>query len=104
MKNLSHVFAGSLLSTLVLGFALSRAQGAVWTDANGKTFKGEAIEALGPFAVFSEQPTVGRCLPVQALPLQDLARFSEAVKNHPPRATDWAHAHLDADRRTTGPP
>jgi hypothetical protein len=42
--------------------------------------------------VFSEQPTVGRCLPVQALPLQDLARFSEAVKNHPPRATDWAHA------------
>jgi hypothetical protein len=63
-----------------------------WTDVQGKAFKADAVEALGPFALFSVSSTEGRCLPMQALPLADLARFSVAVKKHPPRAKDWAHA------------
>lgn len=86
-------FATRALSAGVLAFlTVSSARGAEWTDIQGKTFKGDAVEALGPFAVFSEAPTVGRCLPVQALPVEELARFTAAAKTRAPRATDWAHA------------
>jgi hypothetical protein len=84
----AHAVSAGLLSLLIV----SGARGADWTDTQGKTFKADAIEALGPFAVFAEKPTVGRCLPVQALPLSELARFSVAAKNHAPRTGDWAQA------------
>ncbi|MBI2513299.1 MAG: hypothetical protein HYV96_15080 [Opitutae bacterium] len=83
---------GALSAAALILLPANLAHGEEWTDTQGKTFKGTAVEALGPFAVFAEQPTVGRCLPVQALPLAELARFSVAAKNHPPRADDWAEA------------
>lgn len=63
-----------------------------WTDVNGQTFELRAVEAMGPFILFSSKPTLGRWLPAQALPLPELTRFSRAVDDHPPRSTDWASA------------
>lgn len=93
MKNLIRALSpGALVACLLCSLLPGRAQAAEWTDAQGKTFKAEAVEVLGPFVIFSERATVGRCLPVQALPLPELARFTTAVKSRAPRAADWAHA------------
>lgn len=93
MRTPIRAFTASALTVGLLSLVLTcSAQADDWTDTQGKAFKAEPIEALGPFVVFSEKPTVGRCLPVQALPLTELARFSTAVKNRSARATDWAQA------------
>lgn len=93
MRNPIRAFSGSALAACVLCcLVLNGARAAEWTDSHGKTFKADAIETLGPFAIFSEKPTVGRCLPVQALPLTELARFTTTVKNSAPHAADWAQA------------
>jgi hypothetical protein len=81
------------LTAVVLGLlAVGSARAEEWTDVQGKSFDGTAVEALGPFALFTIKPTVGRWVPMQALPLPELARFSRAVKDHPARAKDWAEA------------
>jgi hypothetical protein len=93
MRTFTRASVTGAMAAVAVGLvSATSARGDEWTDAQGKTFKATAVEALGPFAVFSEKPTVGRCLPVQALPLAELARFSTAVKNRPARAADWAHA------------
>lgn len=93
MRNLIRSSTAGALTVGLLSLLLATSGRAEeWTDAQGKTFKADAVEALGPFAIFSEKPTVGRCLPVQALPLAELARFSAAVKSRPAHATDWANA------------
>lgn len=93
MKRFTRTLAIAALSAVVVSIlSANAARGEEWKDTQGKTFKGDAMEALGPFAIFSEQPTVGRCLPAQTLPLAELARFTAAVKKREPHATDWVHA------------
>ncbi len=93
MSKLISCLAAGLLSAAVVGFAPSAsAKNEEWQDIHGNTFSGTAVEALGPFAVFSVSNTVGRRLPMQALPLSQLVRFYQAVKDHPPRADNWEQA------------
>ncbi|OIQ97107.1 hypothetical protein GALL_209320 [mine drainage metagenome] len=93
MPKLIPCLAAGVLSAAVLGLVPSAsAKNDEWKDIQGNSFKGTAVEAVGPFAIFSVSDTVGRRLPMQALPLPDLTRFYEDVKDHPVRAETWAQA------------
>lgn len=90
MKRLFYVLVSLCVATSAL-----RAKDQEWKDVRGTTFKGEAIEALGPLALFRVNGRNGRLIPFSALPPEECVRFYNEAKRTPPRATDWSKAESD---------
>ena len=88
-----------LAATVVLSAVpLISAKSEQWTDAQGKTFKGEPIAILGPLAVFKTGKTSVASIRLQAMSEIDCVRLYEALQALPPRAADWANARSDLSR------
>lgn len=89
------------LSILALSLSLAAPRLALsetteWQDTQGKSFKGEPAEALGPFAIFRTGNTAGRLLAWRFLTPADCVRFHEQIRDKPARATDWAQGATGA--------
>lgn len=63
-----------------------------WRDAKGNTFKAEAVEAMGPLALFRTGAISSRFVPMSALSAADCVRFYQATSSRPPRASRWSEA------------
>ncbi len=63
-----------------------------WKDSQGKSFKAEAVEAYGPFALFRTANGAGIRLPWRALPAEECVRFEEQAEAKTPAAARWADA------------
>ncbi len=73
-----------------------------WTDPQGKVFKAEPAEALGPFALFRTPTGGGRRLPWRALSHADCARFDAQAGTKPEPAARWDNAHGELTGRLRG--
>jgi len=69
-----------------------------WRDAQGNTFKAEAIQPLGPMAIFRTEQRWARVIPFLALPPEECVRFHEQTKDHPQPAERWENAKDDFGR------
>ncbi len=69
-----------------------------WRDAQGNTFKAEAVQALGPTAIFRTEQRWARVIPFLALPPEECVRFYEQTQNHPQPAQHWENAKDDFGR------
>lgn len=63
-----------------------------WKDTNGKTFRGEPVEVLGPLAIWRLNAVTSRFLPLRTLSPEDCVRFYKAVAALPDRAPKWSEA------------
>jgi hypothetical protein len=64
-----------------------------WRDVQGKTFRGEPEEALGPIALFrSDKMGAAIMVPFHLLSPEDCLRFYEQSKHKPARAEKWKDA------------
>ena len=63
-----------------------------WRDAKGGTFKAEAVEVMGPLALFRTGAISSRFVPMAALSPADCVRFHQATSARPPRAPRWSEA------------
>ncbi len=79
-----------LLLISALTFPALPAKEHEWKDVRGATFRGDAIEAIGPLALFRVGKHDGRLIPFSALPAEECVQFYQESKETPPRATDWA--------------
>ncbi len=61
-----------------------------WVDAQGKSFKGEPAQALGPLALFRSPNGGGRLLPFGQLSTPDCLRFAGQLRSTPAPAADWS--------------
>ncbi|HLP01455.1 MAG TPA: hypothetical protein VK163_05470, partial [Opitutaceae bacterium] len=61
-----------------------------WTDAQGKTFKGEPAQALGPLALFKIPGNSSKLVPFGQISTQDCVRFATQMRNVPQPAADWS--------------
>jgi hypothetical protein len=73
-----------------------------WQDTQGAKFKGEAVEVLGPFAVFATGRATGRRVFLNMLSDEDCVRFYEQTKALPQRASDWGKAKSDVSSELIG--
>ena len=82
---------------LALNFAwapTAQARSERWKDLQGNSFRGEPVEAVGPFALF-RHGLAGRRVLLDALAPEDCVRFYEEAAKLPSRAADWAEAKSD---------
>ncbi len=63
-----------------------------WTDTQGDRFRADAVEVLGPLALFRTGARAGRLVPLHLLSAEDCVRFYERTHDKPPRAADWSQA------------
>ncbi|MBI5380889.1 MAG: hypothetical protein HZA31_03200 [Opitutae bacterium] len=77
-----------LLATLLLGALVGRGAMSEWPNPDGKKFKGEPADVLGPFALFRTGGTSGRMLPLQALAPAECVRFHDELKAQAPASAD----------------
>lgn len=69
-----------------------------WRDTQGNTFKAEAVQPLGPMAIFRTEQRWARVVPFLALPPEECVRFHEQTKDHPQPARHWENAKDDFGR------
>ena len=83
------------LFTLALAFASFvrlHAAAPEWQTPDGKKFRGDPSEVLGPFAVFRTSATSSRTVALNALKPEDCVRFHQALATPGERAATWAGA------------
>ncbi len=88
------VSALSLFVVMTLALPVLAAKTSAWSDGQGGTFKGEPVQALGPYAVF-QTPGGGRRMLFRQLSLDECRRFHEATVRTSSVATSWAAAKGD---------
>lgn len=66
-----------------------------WTDAEGKSFKGEAIQVLGPYALFRLPNKSPKLVPLGQLNAKDSVRFATQSASKPAAAADWADSRTN---------
>ncbi|MFT3829706.1 MAG: hypothetical protein QM691_08380 [Opitutaceae bacterium] len=66
-----------------------------WTDAQGKSFKGEPAQALGPLALFKLPGNASKLIPFGQLSTQDCIRFASQMRNTPQPALDWSQTKTE---------
>jgi hypothetical protein len=87
------LLAGCLVTSASFTLAPAiRAAVEEWKDTQGESFRGEAIESLGPLALFQTKSGAGRLLAWRFLAPADIVRFHRQAKARPGRADDWALA------------
>jgi hypothetical protein len=64
-----------------------------WKDPQGKAFKAEPAEDLGPFALFRTMTGGGIRLPWRALSAADCVRFEKQLEGRPDAAARWSDAN-----------
>jgi len=88
-----HQIIPRLVWTLALSSALlAPAKIEEWKDPQGKPFKAEPAEDLGPFALFRTVSGGGIRLPWRALSAADCVRFEQQLANRPAPAPRWSEA------------
>lgn len=89
--------------TLALSSALlAPAKIEEWKDPQGKVFKAEPAEDLGPFALFRAATGGGIRVPWRALSAADCVRFEQQLANRPAPAGRWSEATGDLTGRLRG--
>lgn len=73
-----------------------------WKDPNGKTFRGDPAEVLGPLALWRVGSTGSKYVPLRALSPEDCARFYRAIAGLPERAAKWSDAQGRASAELVG--
>ncbi len=76
----------------------SLAKTSQWTLAKGEVIEAEAVEALGPVALFDN----GAMVPFSMLTSEDCLRFYQAVSKRAPRADDWSRAKSPVSEEVQG--
>ena len=94
-------FVAALVTLAALTLSLE-AKSSKWTDAQGATFRGEPIEALGPFALFKTGGANGRVQPFRALKPEEYPRFHAETSVRPAIAARWADAKGSITRELLG--
>lgn len=107
MYPVAHLRASLRLVLAIACFSSSaalHAKSSAWPDPQkpGKTFKGEPIETVGPFALFSTGTTSSRRLLLRQLSQEDMIRFYRETSQRPPRAATWTEATGRATREVIG--
>ena len=69
-----------------------KAKTSSWKDAQGTSFRGEPMEILGPWALFSTGQRGGRRVLLRGLSPDDCRRFHEEISRRPARAASLAGA------------
>ncbi|MCR6657579.1 MAG: hypothetical protein NVV63_17600 [Opitutus sp.] len=87
--NLQRLLVAATLLFFCAGEAAAKRES--WKDTQGGQFKGEAVEVLGPFALFRTSLTTGRRLPFRFLRPEDCVRFHHGLADVPAAVTDWAN-------------
>jgi len=73
-----------------------------WKDPQGKVFKGEPAENLGPFALFRTISGTGIRFPWRVLPAADCVRFDQQLAGRPGPAARWSDATGQLTERLRG--
>jgi hypothetical protein len=73
-----------------------------WKDPQGKVFKGEPAENLGPFALFRTISGSGIRFPWRVLSPADCVRFEQQVAGRPGPAARWSDATGQLTERLRG--
>jgi hypothetical protein len=73
-----------------------------WRDVKGNAFKAEAVEVMGPLALFRTGAISSRFVPTSALSAADCVRFHQATFNRPSRAARWSEAKGRATAEFSG--
>lgn len=63
-----------------------------WEDVGGNAIKGEPVEVLGPYALFSSGSRASQRVLLRGLAPKDCARLAAEMGKLAPRATNWAEA------------
>jgi hypothetical protein len=66
-----------------------------WTDPQGKTFKGEPAQVLGPLALFRLPGNNNKIIPFGQLSSEDCARFAAQLRTIAQPAADWGQTKTD---------
>lgn len=89
--------------SFALAFVMLASPGAVraaemedWVDTQGDAFRAEAIDVLGPFALFLTAKGAGKRLALSLLRPEDCVRFHDRVSQRPARADRWVDATGEA--------
>lgn len=61
-----------------------------WKDTQGNSFKAEAVEAYGPFALFRTPNGAGKRVPWRALTSEDCVHFDELAEAKTVAASRWS--------------
>lgn len=69
-----------------------------WHDIQGNTFEAEAVQAIGPIAVFRNEQRWARLVPFLALSPEECAKFYDRTKDFPAPAAQWENAKNDHSR------
>ena len=87
-----------LTGLLVVGVTKGWAKMEEWTDIQGKSFRGEPEEALGPIALFRSPNGAAVIVPFHLLSAEDCVKFYQQAKETPARAEDWKDAKSEISR------
>lgn len=73
-----------------------------WPVIGGAPFRGEPMQALGPYAVFRTSATASKLVRFRALSPEEVARFKTSIEQRPPRSPQWSTATGAATAELSG--